>query len=186
MERGTLAKNCGGGLREGSLGKPDVTTFQNGLRMAREKKSDPIRDFDQLESGGGWRGLASQGKHKEALVKIEGMLEANPAQKWNSSLDRHMLAFHGLQCAGMAGVEGKQVETLTRASISPLPGSWNNYVNMTRDFILGDREGFDRCVRQMDAPPTRVGSSMIRNFGVKKYREMYMEVVQEMQQPPRS
>jgi len=181
MTRGELTKSHEPSRLGGSLGKPDIQSFQAGLRLSKEKSSDPIRDWDQLEGRGGWRDYASQGKWDEVLEQIEDVLKKNPPEKWSSSLGRHTLAFHGLQAAGFAGVSRDRVENLAQASVTNLPGGWDDYAKMTRDFILGDREGFDHCVRQMNEPPIRVISSMIRNFGTKNYREMYMEVVQEMQ-----
>lgn len=155
---------------------PNCNAFQSGLRLA---SGDRIRDWDQGSGPGTFDHEMRAGRPQEALKGVEKILEANPASQWSSNVARHMVAFHGLQAAAFTASPPQVIERLAEQSLSPLPGSWNEYVEMTRSFVVGDKDAFDKIVSVSAAPPTPVERSLIRNFGKKTYQDAYMEVVEE-------
>jgi hypothetical protein len=169
---------------------PDCGSFQKGLSRrtsllspeASRSQTDTIWDWDQPGDGPsrGWRKHAQEGNWSEARRQICEVLDAHPPSRWPSKLGRHVVAFHGLQMAAFSGCARQELESLASQALSEGDGKWNDYVEATRCFMVGDRSGLSAILpRCHDNPNGPVILRLAQNFG-KPYLQVY-SAVSEMQ-----
>lgn len=102
--------------------------------------------FDQTP-GQYWRQLADVRRFREAAELIERYLTLHPElEEGAQQINGANLHFHAAQCHAFARNKEEALEHLKKA-VHTMPSSsqdsllWNEYVNATKCFLLGDRDG---------------------------------------------
>ncbi|MEZ5387985.1 MAG: hypothetical protein R3F13_20960 [Prosthecobacter sp.] len=134
-------------------------------------------EFDQTK-GKYWRELAGVRRFKEAAELIEKMLGLHPKLDPVNASNLH---FHAAQCWAMSGDKEHALKHLKLAHHpSETTGGlrWNNYVDGTVAFLLGDKNGLLKAHENVakgnpiNQPNLAVLDRLIANFG-KPYVEAY-------------